>query len=145
MDNSCHSENRLCYTKDEYEQLLIKIDWLEELLRAFKGADKENEQLKEDKDSYIRQLKKQIASWGRKFDNLLTIVEQIQAKNEQLKKAIEDFGNNPAGFDWGVLDKIDDLENLLIAISSFMKHLGQSEYAETAMEYQASIERALGE
>jgi len=35
---------------------------------------------------------------------------KLFAENEQLKKAILDFGKNPAGFDWGVLNKIDELE-----------------------------------
>ncbi len=33
-----------------------------------------------------------------------------KAENRLLKKAIEDFGRNPAGFDWAVLGKIDNLE-----------------------------------
>lgn len=35
---------------------------------------------------------------------------ELQTENKQLKEAIENYGNNPAGFDWAVLDKIDKLE-----------------------------------
>lgn len=35
------------------------------------------------------------------------------------------------------------LEKLLKSIANFLKHLEDSEYAETAMEYEASIEKAL--
>lgn len=34
----------------------------------------------------------------------------LLAENKRLKKAIKDFGNNPAGFDWAVLDRIEKLE-----------------------------------
>ena len=118
MDNE--TENRLSYTRAEYnqlwifyqqlrkenERLLIESDWLKRLLDAFKETDKEN---------------------------------------EQLKKAIEDFGNNPAGFDWAILERIDCLERFLKSIANFFGHLEVSDYAETAMEFRASIEEVLGE
>ena len=37
----------------------------------------------------------------------------LEAENKQLKEAIIAYGNNPAGFDWAVLVKIDKLEQLL--------------------------------
>jgi len=71
--------------------------------------------------------------------------KQLENENERLKKAIKDFGNNPAGFDWGILGRIDDLENLLESVAGFMGHLEQSEYAEEAMTYRADIEHILDE
>ena len=59
---------------------------------------------------------------------LLELKEEIaslQTKNKRLKKAILDFGNNPAGFDWGVLEKMDSLEaanaKLREALESWME------------------------
>lgn len=40
-------------------------------------------------------------------------IENLKAENERLKKAIENFGKNPAGFDWAVLDLIDKLERAI--------------------------------
>jgi len=37
-------------------------------------------------------------------------IESLRTENERLKKAITDFGKNPVGFDWAVLEKIDNLE-----------------------------------
>lgn len=46
------------------------------------------------------------------YDIGLTIAEGKAVLDEikRLKKAIEDFGKNPAGFDWAILMKLDDLE-----------------------------------
>lgn len=43
-------------------------------------------------------------------DDLPERYNELEAENKRLKKAIEDFGNNPAGFDWAVLEKIEQLE-----------------------------------
>lgn len=37
-------------------------------------------------------------------------VSELEAENARLRKAIESYGNNPAGFDWAVLGRIDELE-----------------------------------
>ena len=47
------------------------------------------------------------------IDACLKDIKALEAENRKLKKAIEDFGKNPAGFDWGVLDRIDQLEEVL--------------------------------
>lgn len=39
--------------------------------------------------------------------------DRLQAENDRMKQLIESYGNNPAGFDWGVLAKIDELEREL--------------------------------
>lgn len=36
--------------------------------------------------------------------------DKLAEENERLKKAILDYGNNPAGFDWNILEKIEQLE-----------------------------------
>lgn len=36
--------------------------------------------------------------------------DKLKVENKKLKKVIEDFGSNPAGFDWVVLGRIDELE-----------------------------------
>jgi len=41
---------------------------------------------------------------------LMARIKSLQDENDRLKKAITDFGKNPAGFDWAVLEKIDNLE-----------------------------------
>ena len=38
---------------------------------------------------------------------------EVEAENKRLKKAIEDYGNNPAGFDWAVLEEIEQLKEAL--------------------------------
>jgi hypothetical protein len=51
------------------------------------------------------------------YRDLLLIEEiknkQLQAENKRLKKTIEDYGNNLAGFDWAILERIDNLERTL--------------------------------
>lgn len=64
-----------------------------------------------------KQEKKAIAICGR--------LDRAEAENRRLKKAIEDYGNNPAGFDWAVLEKIETQESinkdLLGLCEEFMK------------------------
>jgi len=45
------------------------------------------------------------------FKDLEDENEKLQAKVGRLEKAILDFGNNPAGFDWAVLERIERLES----------------------------------
>jgi len=40
----------------------------------------------------------------------LLLWEESKAEVGRLRKAIESFGNNPAGFDWAVLSRIEELE-----------------------------------
>ncbi len=51
---------------------------------------------------------------------------QLQTENKRLKKAIESFGKNPAGFDWAVLEKIEQLKaennNLKERIDGYKRH-----------------------
>ena len=47
------------------------------------------------------------------FEEVLRGYEQLEKENKQLKAVIESYGNNPAGFDWAVLDKLDELEEAL--------------------------------
>jgi hypothetical protein len=49
------------------------------------------------------------AAWNN-WDALLDALAASQVEIERLRRAIESFGNNPAGFDWGVLAKIDEQE-----------------------------------
>ena len=96
-------------------------------------------------------------------------VEQIEAENKRLKQAILDFGNNPAGFDWAVLDKIYGLEAklekykqgfwgracarfllkdrklraVLRYAHNFARRVEQTELAEAAMKLQAEIEKVI--
>ena len=37
-------------------------------------------------------------------------IEEFRNQLAQARKAINNFGNDPRGFDWGVLGRIDDLE-----------------------------------
>lgn len=46
------------------------------------------------------------------IDDLRRDIGELQSENKALKKAIEDFGNNPAGFDWGVLNRLNELEDV---------------------------------
>jgi hypothetical protein len=41
---------------------------------------------------------------------LYDLAIELQSDNEKLKEAILKYGNNPAGFDWAVLDEIDRLK-----------------------------------
>ncbi len=45
--------------------------------------------------------------------NTVEQYEQLEAENKKLKKAIESFGKNLAGFDWAVLERIDTLEHAI--------------------------------
>ncbi len=82
--------------------------------------------------------------------DLETKVEQLQVENKRLKKAIENYGNNPAGFDWAVLEKLDEqeielekLKALLQNQKNFMQRLQISSWIEEAMEREATIDEAL--
>ena len=44
------------------------------------------------------------------MDALTKERDKLQAEKELLKAAIESFGNNPAGFDWAILERLDKLE-----------------------------------
>ena len=44
------------------------------------------------------------------MERLIERNDRAEAENRRLKKAIEDYGNNPAGFDWAVLEKIENQE-----------------------------------
>lgn len=44
------------------------------------------------------------------INKALNKIKKLLAENKRLKKAILNFGNNPAGFDWSVLEKIEELE-----------------------------------
>lgn len=45
-------------------------------------------------------------------------IKELEAENKRLKKAILDFGNNPAGFDWAVLERIEQFETVLQSIQA---------------------------
>lgn len=45
---------------------------------------------------------------------------ELEAENKRLKKVINEFGNNPAGFDWAVLEKIENLEEALALANSMI-------------------------
>ena len=47
--------------------------------------------------------------------------KQLQAENVRLKKAILDFGNNPAGLDWGVLECLEQQENKIDELKVLLK------------------------
>jgi len=57
----------------------------------------ENEQMRKDGHN---------PSWRATHDRCLELIGDKQ----QLQKAILDFGNNPAGFDWAILEKLDAFE-----------------------------------
>lgn len=88
-------------------------------------------------------LNKDKGCWGRWCARLMLKNEQLEVKNKQLKQAIENYGNNPASFDWTVLDRIDILENLLKSQKNFMQRLQNTEFIEEAMEREATIEEIL--
>jgi len=44
--------------------------------------------------------------------SLLDHLDRAESENGRLKKAIEDYGNNPAGFDWAILEKIENQESI---------------------------------
>lgn len=48
---------------------------------------------------------------------------RLTKENKRLKKAIEDFGNNPAGFDWGVLEQLGNLEEEIDRLDAENKRL----------------------
>ena len=56
-------------------------------------------------------------SWYKKANSVIRAVKQLEAGNKRLKRAIEEFGNNPAGFDWAVLEKLEKLEKALANIA----------------------------
>ena len=62
-------------------------------------------------------LKRHDAGQARGDDRLcldaLELIVNLETENKRLKQAILDFGNNPAGFDWGVLERISTLEEAL--------------------------------
>ena len=39
---------------------------------------------------------------------LMTKYAELQVENSKLRQAILNFGNSEVGFDWAVLDRIDD-------------------------------------
>lgn len=49
-------------------------------------------------------------------------IKKLKDENKRLKKAIEDYGNNPAGFDWAVLERMEQLEE---AVSYAVGKLGK--------------------
>lgn len=57
---------------------------------------------------------------------------ELEAENKRLKNAIREFGNNPAGFDWAVLERIEDLEEALGLVNSMIlsgeKHSKKSKF-----------------
>lgn len=52
---------------------------------------------------------------GDRMDWLMAKVAGLEAENARMKQLIASYGSNPAGFDWGVLGQIDQLERDLAA------------------------------
>lgn len=53
-------------------------------------------------------------------DKVARKYKQLQTENERLKKAILDYGKNPAGFDWAVLERIEQLEKAVALLNSML-------------------------
>jgi len=56
------------------------------------------------------------------INDLCERLDRAESENGRLKKAIEDYGNNPAGFDWAVLEKIENLESINADLLGACKH-----------------------
>lgn len=87
----------------------------------------------DDKDARITLLPQEM------YHQLVAENQMLKEQIEQREKAINAYGNNPAGFDWAVLDKIDRLER---ALKIAKDHIG---YAGDCVEQntQKEIEQAL--
>ena len=49
----------------------------------------------------------------KEYQDIAGLLEKSETENKRLKKAIDDFGNNPAGFAWAVLERIEQQETQL--------------------------------
>lgn len=58
-------------------------------------------------------------------DEIGLLLERLGKENARLKKAIEDFGKNPAGFDFAVLERIENLEVMLSEYMQIMCGMAQ--------------------
>ena len=62
----------------------------------------------------------------------------LKKQIEQLQKAILDFGNNPAGFDWAILEKLDAFE----VENETLKNLLRQSHAEVCSMNCPSVKKA---
>ena len=54
-------------------------------------------------------------------DGLYLTVTVLTAENKQLKRTIESYGKNPAGFDWAILAELDDKDGRIEDLECFLK------------------------
>lgn len=72
---------------------------------------------------------------------LYTEVVDLLAENKQLKKAIDAYGNDPAGFDWTILGRLDKLED---ENERLKEALGKHIHTQKCFEYAAKTARQSG-
>lgn len=59
---------------------------------------------------YVQELRlRGITEFG-ELQSLLEERDELRNENKRLKSAIEAFGSNPAGFDWAVLERLEQQE-----------------------------------
>jgi hypothetical protein len=69
-----------------------------------------------------------------RLDQACNKIDALEAENERLKNAIIDFGNNPTGFDWAVLGKLDKQEQEIERLTDENKKLKDRERKLNALE-----------
>lgn len=102
--------------------------------------------------------KEEMTKWTEEKESVLEQCESLEYyanqisslvhNNKLLRKAILEFGKNPAGFDWAVLERIETMEEinkeLLEACKLAVSRLGKTGHDVTCKTIQAVIARAEG-
>lgn len=100
----------------------ITIEEAEELLSALLEQVERIENLED--------ALRRIQTWANAYppdeirNRILHHFGRLSTENERMKKLIESYGNNPAGFDWEVLGQIDDLERENQTLVRNLKEIG---------------------
>jgi len=61
---------------------------------------------------FLNDPESDIVQWEDMSREACDSLDRAESENRRLKKAIEDYGNNPAGFDWAILEKIENQESI---------------------------------